>query len=108
MNDNMPMVAVNDLDVTFDTGKHQVHALAGVSFSIAPGESFGLVGESGSGKTTVGRTILRLYEPAEGAVVFEGQDITKNGEQPAQGNPPAGQPQNQPQGQSPPTPAPHK
>ena len=45
-------------------------AVNGVDFSIKKGETVGLVGESGSGKTTVGRCIVRLYEPSEGSVVF--------------------------------------
>src|SRR5690606_42106713 len=52
-----------------------VHAVDDVSFAIAPGETLGLVGESGCGKTTVGRTLLRLYEPTAGEVYFEGQEI---------------------------------
>jgi oligopeptide transport system ATP-binding protein len=52
-----------------------VKAVDGVDLAIEMGESFGLVGESGSGKTTVGKTILRLEEPTEGQVLFEGQDL---------------------------------
>ena len=51
-------------------------AVDDVSFNILPGETLGLVGESGCGKTTVGRSILRLYEPTGGTVKFEGQEIT--------------------------------
>ncbi len=51
-------------------------AVDDVSFSILPGETLGLVGESGCGKTTVGRSILRLYEPTGGTVKFEGEEIT--------------------------------
>jgi peptide/nickel transport system ATP-binding protein len=76
MNDNIPMVAVNDLDVTFDTGKHQVRALAGVSFSIAAGESFGLVGESGSGKTTVLRVLAGLIREWNGKIEVAGKPLT--------------------------------
>ena len=52
-------------------------AVDGVTFNIKPGETLGLVGESGCGKTTVGRTILRLYEPTSGTVKFNGEAITE-------------------------------
>lgn len=55
-------------------------AVAEADLAIACQEVVGLVGESGSGKTTLGRTILRLYEPAEGVILFDGADITHLGE----------------------------
>jgi oligopeptide/dipeptide ABC transporter ATP-binding protein len=77
-----PLLRVNGLAKHFPLGggwfsgpRAWVQAVAGVSFTVSRGESFGLVGESGCGKTTVGRMVLRLIEPTRGRIEFDGQDI---------------------------------
>ncbi len=76
-----PILEVQDLKQYFKVRGHMfqpayVKAVDGISLSIDRGETLGLVGESGCGKTTVGRTILRLYEPTAGRILFDGTDIT--------------------------------
>ncbi|MBU0702432.1 MAG: ATP-binding cassette domain-containing protein [Chloroflexi bacterium] len=81
--DTVPLVQVRNLKKYFPitrgviVQRHvgDVKAVDDVSFDINKGETLGLVGESGSGKTTVGRTMLRLYEPTEGQMTFDGTDM---------------------------------
>lgn len=78
-----PILKVKGLKVHFPVSggflakKQVVKAVDGVDFEIAPGETFGLVGESGCGKSTTGRALVKIYDPTEGQVIFEAEDITK-------------------------------
>jgi ABC-type oligopeptide transport system ATPase subunit len=86
-NGSTPLLEVVDLKKYFpiksgllvDRTVDYVRAVDGVSFSIMEGETLGLVGESGSGKSTTGYCILRLLEPTEGSVRFEGREVTELG-----------------------------
>ncbi|MBQ9810140.1 MAG: ATP-binding cassette domain-containing protein [Spirochaetales bacterium] len=80
---NTPLVEVRNLKQYFPikTGLFKTELLKAVddvSFSISEGETLGLVGESGCGKTTVGRSLLHLYEPTGGEVLFQGEPVTKD------------------------------
>lgn len=77
MDEKQPLLQVKDLKQYFKVSSgYTVRAVDGVSFEIYPGETYGLVGESGSGKSTIGRSIIRLYEPTAGQILFDGQDIS--------------------------------
>lgn len=60
----------------FNKQRAVLKAVDGIDLEVRPGETVGLVGESGCGKTTAGRTILKLYEPTAGKIIFEGEEIT--------------------------------
>ena len=70
------ILEVKNLKKYFKTARGTLHAVDDVSFTIEKGKTLGIVGESGCGKSTTGRAILRLLEPTDGKVFFEGQDIT--------------------------------
>ena len=81
------LVEIQNLRQYFPAGGHGknkrfVKAVDDVSFAIKRGETLGLVGESGCGKTTVGRTMLRLYEPTDGRIIYDGKIIFDSGKCP--------------------------
>ena len=70
------ILSVEHLKKYFQTASGQLHAVDDINFTLAKGETLGVVGESGCGKSTLGRTILRLHEPTDGKVIFDGKDVT--------------------------------
>jgi oligopeptide/dipeptide ABC transporter ATP-binding protein len=88
VNEPEPLLAVQGLVKHFPLParpfageRRAIKAVDGVSFAVARGEVLGLVGESGSGKTTVGRLILRLMDPTNGTIRFDGVDVTRSSPQ---------------------------
>ncbi|MFV0555551.1 MAG: ABC transporter ATP-binding protein [Lactovum sp.] len=80
INKSKKLVELKNLNLIFNKGKRNANkAINNVSFDIYEGETFGLVGESGSGKTTIGRTILKIYDRDidSGQILFEGEDVQK-------------------------------
>jgi len=82
-NEERPLVEIEHLKQYFDINvglfkNIPLKAVDDVSFSIKRGETLGLVGESGCGKTTVGRTILNLYKPTAGKIIYDGKEIVTN------------------------------
>ena len=72
-----PLLSVKNLKQYFRvSGNYTVKAVDDVSFDIYPGETYGLVGESGSGKSTIGRSVIRLYDPTAGEIRFDGMDLS--------------------------------
>ena len=72
-----PLLKVENLKQHFPVSRQfTVKAVNGVSFEVYPGETYGLVGESGSGKTTIGRSIIPLYDPTDGKITFNGREIS--------------------------------
>lgn len=77
METNQPILEVKNLKKYFKTPKGMLHAVDDVTFNIERGKTLGIVGESGCGKSTTGRAILRLIEPTDGEVIFEGCNVLK-------------------------------
>lgn len=78
VNNDENILVVKDLCKYFKVGRNQIlKAVDHVNLSLKKGETVGLVGESGCGKTTCGRTMIKLYEPTSGQVIFDGKDISK-------------------------------
>lgn len=75
MPEKKKILEVKHLKQYFKNGRNVTKAVDDVSFDIYEGETFGLVGESGSGKTTTGRSILQLYKPTSGEVIFEDKNV---------------------------------
>ena len=78
-NSSSPLLEVKKLKKYFKTPKGMLHAVDDVSFTIDRGRTLGVVGESGCGKSTTGRAILRIVEPTEGEILFDGEDIRSLG-----------------------------
>lgn len=75
------LLEIEDLRVSYRSGRMRTDVLHGISLGVAAGETLGLVGESGSGKTTIGRAVLGLVAPSGGRILIDGQDCTSRSPQ---------------------------
>ncbi|WP_322907462.1 ATP-binding cassette domain-containing protein [Paenibacillus sp. SGZ-1009] len=71
-----PLLSVSGLKHSFRSGGHHVQAINGIHLHIHQGETYSLVGESGSGKSTIGRCLMRIYDPDEGDIILDGNEIS--------------------------------
>ena len=79
-NENKVLLSIKDLDVRFHSGGEAVHAVNGVTLSVAPGQALGLVGETGAGKTTIAKSIMRILPEhsvlgVDGSIVYDGTEV---------------------------------
>lgn len=71
-----PLLSVSGLKQSFRSNGQKVQAVSGIDLHIHQGETYGLVGESGSGKSTIGRCLIRIYDPDEGKIILDGREIS--------------------------------
>ena len=74
--DRQPIISAKDVEITFSLRGKKLNAIRKCSLDLYDGETLAIVGESGSGKSTIGRSIIRLYDPTAGKITFDGQDIS--------------------------------
>ena len=77
MKERQRILKIRNLNISFKTDSGKVSAIRGVNLDLYKGETIAIVGESGSGKSTTGRSIIRLYQPTDGEIYFNGKNISK-------------------------------
>ena len=77
MEERKPILDIQNLYIDYKVYGGYAKVINGLNLKVYPGEKISLVGESGCGKTTCGRTIIKLYEPTKGKILFEGKDVSK-------------------------------